>query len=118
MKLPGVRFRPVSFKPGFQKHGGAICGGAQIHVTNQEIFLPYRTGVAVLIALFASAGRAFSWRRDPYEFVSTIPAVDLLSGSAELRHAVENGATLGEIAGTWLEGERAFKEQRKRFLLY
>ena len=118
MKLPGVRFRPVTFKPGFQKHGGAICGGAQLHVTDQDIFLPYRTGVAVLIALFASSGGAFSWRRDPYEFVSMTPAIDLLSGSEELRYAIENGAALGEIADTWREGESAFEEQRKRFLLY
>lgn len=118
MKLPGVRFRPVTFKPGFQKHGGEICGGVQIHVTSPDLFLPYRTGVAVLSALFASAGGAFAWRRDPYEFVSTIPAIDLLSGSRELRYAVENGATLEDIADSWLEGERAFEEQRKRFLLY
>src|SRR3989442_10345350 len=29
-QLPGARFRPCYFKPTFQKHAGASCGGVQL----------------------------------------------------------------------------------------
>lgn len=118
MALPGVRFRPHSFKPGFQKHSGAVCGGVQVHVTDARSFLPYRTGVAVLVALRAEAGESFEWRHAPYEFVADIPAIDLLTGSDQVRLGVESGATLEELAATWREGEIGFHETRRKFLLY
>ena len=31
--LPGVIARPLSFIPTFHKHGGEVCGGVQVHVT-------------------------------------------------------------------------------------
>ena len=46
--LPGVRFRPLSFRPTFHKHAGKSCGGIQLHVVDRTSFRPYRTGVAIL----------------------------------------------------------------------
>ena len=34
LAMPGVRARPLTFQPTFQKHAGRICGGVQIHVTD------------------------------------------------------------------------------------
>ncbi|MCP4604961.1 MAG: DUF1343 domain-containing protein [Proteobacteria bacterium] len=118
MKLPGVCFRPASFKPSFQKHAGKICGGVQLHVVDKNRFLPYRTGVAVLLALKAEAGDRFKWREQPYEFVTDRPAIDLLTGSTEVRRAVEEGAALGDIAATWARGEDEFRSYRRDFFLY
>lgn len=116
--LPGVLFRPVSFKPGFQKHADRICGGVQLHVVDSLAFLPYRTGVALLVALKAEAGVDFKWRHAPYEFVADIPAIDLLTGSSMVRTMVDEGASLDEIAAVWAEGEKRFIEYRREFLLY
>lgn len=116
--LPGVRFRPATFRPAFQKHAGRPCGGVQIHVVDARAFLPYRTGVAVLLALRAAARGAFEWRDAPYEFVKEIPAVDLLAGSDAVRRGVEAGAPLDDVAATWAEGERAFAGARREHLLY
>ena len=117
-ELPGIRFRPASFKPGFQKHAGVVCGGVQLHVTDRRSFLPYRTGVAVLLALKAEAGDAFAWRHAPYEFVTDIPAIDLLTGSDAVRTLIEQTAPLDDIAATWAEGEARFYDRRRDFLLY
>ena len=117
-ELPGVLFRPASFKPGFQKHAGKICGGVQLHVTCRYSFLPYRTGVAVLLALKAEAGDSFAWRHAPYEFVTDIPAIDLLAGSDIVRTGVDASASLAEIAATWTDGEKRFCEHRRAHLLY
>ena len=118
MGLQGVVARPAVFKPGFQKHAGCDCGGVEFHVLDRDAFQPYRTGVALLLALKAECGDRFAWRDQPYEFVTDRPAVDLLTGSAAVRRAVESGASLDDVAGAWKPGEREFIEIRRDFLMY
>ena len=116
--LPGVKFRPASFKPMFQKHAGNLCRGAQLHVTDPRRFLPFKTGVAVVSALKKIAPQQFQWRDAPYEFVADIPAMDLLCGTDEIRQCIENGESLEAISATWEPGENAFREMKSHFHLY
>lgn len=116
--LPGVYFRPMSFKPMFQKHAGAVCPGAQLHITDRRRFLPFRTGVAIVSALKKIAPDQFRWRNAPYEFVSDIPAMDLLCGSAVIRKGIESGLSTEELACTWEHGESQFREVKSHFHLY
>ncbi|MBQ9632437.1 MAG: DUF1343 domain-containing protein [Lachnospiraceae bacterium] len=44
--------------------------------------------------------------------------IDLLSGSEELRHQIEEGKSAEEIKESWQDEINAFKEQRKPYLLY
>jgi uncharacterized protein YbbC (DUF1343 family) len=116
--LPGVRFRPLSFRPTFHKFAGQVCGGVQLHVHDRMTFRPYLTGVAMLRALHALAGDAFRWRRERYEFVSDRPAIDLLTGGDAIRKGIEAGASLGDLRATWQPGEDAFAERRRAALVY
>lgn len=116
--LPGVHFRPLSFRPTFHKFSGQVCGGVQLHVTDRRTFRPYATGVAVLRALRRLAGSAFRWRTEKYEFVSDRPAIDLLTGSAAIRLGIDDGASLAELCATWATAEVAFAERRRECLLY
>lgn len=118
MDLPGVRFRPVVFTPTFHKHARQGCGGVQLHVTDARTFRPYRTGVAFLKACYDQGPDAFRWRAKAYEFVDTIPAIDLLAGSAALRQGIEAGQSLDELTARWPRDEGAFAEERAEFLLY
>jgi uncharacterized protein YbbC (DUF1343 family) len=116
--LPGVRFRPAVFTPTFHKHAGMPCGGVQLHVTEREHFRPYRTAVAVLKACRDQDPEQFVWRLRAYEFVDTIPAIDLLAGGAGLRTGIDAGATLDDLAARWPRDEGAFAEERAAYLLY
>jgi len=118
MALPGVMFRPVIYTPMFQKHHGKACGGVQLHVTNPEAFRPYRTGVAFLKACYDQSPAAFRWRDKAYEFVDTIPAIDLLAGGDGLRKGIEAGATLDDLAARWPRDEGDFAAERADYLLY
>lgn len=118
MALPGVRFRPVVFTPQFQKHAGRACGGVQQHVTDAATYLPYRTGVAFLKACRDLAPAGFAWRTRAYEFVDTIPAIDLLCGGPAVREGIDAGASLEDLAATWAADERAFAEARRAHLRY
>jgi len=114
--LPGVRFRPAWFRPTFQKHAGAECGGVQLHVTDRRAYRPVRTGLAVLAALRAAPG--FAWRTEEYEFVRDKPAIDLLFGSARERLGLDAGVPWPELAAAWEAGEAAFAARRAPHLLY
>ncbi|MSR31190.1 MAG: DUF1343 domain-containing protein [Gemmataceae bacterium] len=118
LALPGALFRPAWFTPGFQKHASALCGGAQLHVTQPELFQPVRAGLAILQSLRQLAGVNFQWRTEPYEFVTDRLAIDLLFGSDRERKALEVGVSHQDIAQVWLEEEADFLEQRRPYLLY
>ena len=116
-KPPGVRLRPVAFRPTFHKFAGQPCGGVQLHVVDAAGFRPYRTGIALIAAARKLGGDAFRWRSEPYEFVVDPPAIDLLTGSAEVRTAIEAGAPVADIEAKFAPFERAFAEFRRPALL-
>ncbi len=116
--LPGCRFRPLYFRPQFQKHAGKTCGGVQIHVTNRWLFDSCLTGVAFLQSVRRVALDAFAWRARPYEFVADIPAIDLLAGDDKLRLALESDTDLTALASQWSQERVEFEEIRRECLLY
>lgn len=117
-RLPGVRFRPASFVPTWDKHAGTRCGGVEIVVTHRDRFRPFRTGFACVAAARAQDPERFRWRTEPYEFVEKIPAFDLLCGSERERRAIEEGMGWRDLTPEWTREERAFARRRARFLLY
>jgi uncharacterized protein YbbC (DUF1343 family) len=118
LRLPGVRFRPLSFLPMFQKFARRSCGGVQLHVTDRAAFRPYRTGIAFLLAAARQAPGEFQWRTEPYEFVAHPPAIDLLTGSDAVRRGIDGGATLDDITAAFAPFERRFEELRRPHLQY
>lgn len=116
--LPGVRFRPITFRPMFQKFQGIPCGGAQLHITEPRRFQPVRAGLAILEVVLALSGAPFRWRTETYEFVSDRLAIDLLFGSPRERLGLEAGHTAAALARDWEPEEEAFLEKRRKYLIY
>ena len=116
--LPGVIFRPVFFEPTFHKHAREGCGGCQIHVTDRETFLPFRTGVELLVEFHREAPSRPIWRDPPYEYEHVKPPIDILYGSDRLRRGVDAGESGDRIAADWPREEDAFRKLREKFLLY
>ncbi|MFL5275668.1 MAG: exo-beta-N-acetylmuramidase NamZ domain-containing protein [Myxococcales bacterium] len=117
-RLPGVAFRPASFVPTWDKHAGTRCHGVQLHLVDPGALRPVRTGIACVRAARAQDPVSFAWRTEPYEFVSGVPAFDLLCGSAREREAIERGDPVAEIVRAWAPEERAFTRRRSHHLLY
>jgi len=116
--LPGVAFRPLYFRPTFHKYAGQSCGGVQLHVLDRNRFLPFLTGVEIIRGARRFWPREFAWRREPYEFETRRPAIDLLAGGTWLREVVEEGRDLSECRAQWSREVREFKKFRREYLLY
>jgi uncharacterized protein YbbC (DUF1343 family) len=116
--LSGVRFRASNFLPTFQKHGGSVCGGVQIHVTDRQSFKPVVTGVAVVKSCFEMYGESFRWKEPPYEYVFDKNPFDVISGTDALRASIERGDSLDSIRDSWAVGLSEFMNARSGYLLY
>ncbi len=118
-ELSGVIFRPMYFKPTFQKHADQLCGGAQIHVTDREKFKPFKTGVAVIKVIFDLYNEHFKWKEPPYEYETEKLPVDILAGTDKLRVYIEEGRSLKQMEDWWEAQCIEFNtEVRKQYLLY
>jgi uncharacterized protein YbbC (DUF1343 family) len=80
LALPGVYFREAYFLPTFHKYAGEICAGAQVHITDRDRFLPFRTGVEVVRYTQASYAGKFEWKPPPYEYEYKRLPIEVLIG--------------------------------------
>lgn len=118
-KLNGVIFRPLYFQPTFQKHAGRLCGGAQIHIADRKEFKPFKTGVAVIKAVYDLYPEHFRWKNPPYEYERSKMPIDILAGTDRLRNDIEQGRSLKEMEEWWQEQCLEFdREVREQYLIY
>ena len=118
LALPGVTFRPCHFEPAFQKHAGKLCGGAQVHVTDRDVFRPVEAAVALLHAVKQLYPDDFAWRQPPYEYETERMPIDILWGSDALRAAIDSGAPPHEIARRADADLEEFNRFVEAYLLY
>ncbi|MBC2903360.1 exo-beta-N-acetylmuramidase NamZ domain-containing protein [Streptomyces cupreus] len=107
--LPGVHFREAYFAPTFSKFQGKTIGGVQIHVHDRAAFDPIRTGIALLVTAKKTYS-GFAWRSDNW--------IDKLTGSTQVRTAIDAGANTDEVVAGWQDELAAFRGIRKEYLLY
>ncbi len=117
-KLPGCVLRPLIFQPTSGKWMQKDCIGFQIHVTDANDFLPYRTSLALLQAVIQCYPEEFSYKEPPYEYEFERLPMDLILGDKELRCELESGVDLLELEQKWQKPLQGFMEKRKNYLLY
>ncbi len=116
--LRGVGFRPAAFLPGYQKHAGRGCTGLEIHVRDRDVMDSLLLGLVVLGAMRRTDPERFGWRTEPYEFVVSPPAIDLLTGGPDARVLLEANGNPRELLDLWEPDRQAFLERRESVLLY
>jgi uncharacterized protein YbbC (DUF1343 family) len=116
--LPGIRTRPVYFRPTFHKFGGRSIGGLALHVTDRARFQPLRFGLHLLSTARQLFGDALEWRTEVYEFVADRLAIDLLFGSPEARETIDQGGDVDALWQTWQQHADAFALHRAPAVLY
>ncbi|HEU0014052.1 MAG TPA: DUF1343 domain-containing protein [Longimicrobium sp.] len=109
MRLPGVRFEPVTLAvaPTAGKYPGQSIAGIRFVVTDREAYRPVRTALLMIDEIRRRHPRDFAWTR----------TIDRLTGSDRVRLAVEAG-TLPALLEEWDREAAEFAESRRPYLLY
>ncbi len=111
-RLPGLLFRPVYYKPTASKHQGELCGGVQLHVTDERAVKAVETGVTLLFAI-----------KDNYEEFAFLPPfkegsrpfIDLLGGDSSYR---DESVDVPVRLERFREESREFTARKQRYHLY
>jgi uncharacterized protein YbbC (DUF1343 family) len=116
MKLPGVLFEPVSYKPFYNLFQGENVNGVQVYYTNRNEANLCDLAVQILYKCYHSPGvRMF---RDSADGDSGPGPFDHVAGTDALRLALQAGQTPDQIIASWQTGLMAFREARRPYLLY
>jgi uncharacterized protein YbbC (DUF1343 family) len=118
LDLPGVAFRAARFRPQFGKHANQACAGVELHVTDRDRLQPVALGLQVVKTFHDCCPDDFAWRAEPYEFVSEVPALDLLTGSRAARKCIEEVIPLKPLLDEWKDWVKVFEEDLEGVLLY
>jgi Uncharacterized protein conserved in bacteria len=112
----GVEFEAITFFPSSitspsnpPKYVGERCEGVFINVTNQKLFEPVKTGIALLISV-AKLYPEFSFTKKNF--------IDKLAGTDKLRLMISAGFTLDEIVAAYEQELNRFKKIRNGYLKY
>ncbi|MAQ14456.1 MAG: hypothetical protein CMN30_06630 [Sandaracinus sp.] len=119
LPIEGATLRPLSFEPTVRKHAQTVCGGVQVHVTDRHAFRSYPAYLRLIAAMLAQApAEVFPWRTDEYEYETSRPAIDLLTGGPEYRQRVNAGDDLEDYLAADAQGATEFLDRRRPWLLY
>jgi uncharacterized protein YbbC (DUF1343 family) len=116
--LPGCLLRPLLFQPTSGKWANQVCRGFQLHVIDEESFLPYRTSLAMLQAMMDLYPEHFQYKQPPYEYEYSRLPMDCILGSKEVRQQLEDGTPVMEIELKWQGQLEEFERIRHKYLLY
>jgi uncharacterized protein YbbC (DUF1343 family) len=116
--LRGAILREVDFKPTFNKWAEELCRGFQIHVTDRNVFRPYRATLAIISALLKLYPEDFKWSDPPYEYVHDKLPIDVILGNDRVRCDLEQGRSVLDMEKEWQGEVSQFIKTRSRFLLY
>nr|WP_240193553.1 DUF1343 domain-containing protein [Desulfobulbus alkaliphilus] len=116
--LPGCRLRPLRFEPTSGKWAGQGCNGFQIHVTDPEVFQPYRTSLALLQAVRSLYPDHFAYKEPPYEYEYQRLPMDLILGDRSVRLAVEDGVLIEELEREWQTELQTYRQRSSTLFLY
>jgi uncharacterized protein YbbC (DUF1343 family) len=118
MKLPGVRFEPVTLQveEGRRKFAGQQINGVRFEITDRNTYRPLATSLLMIEQIRKLHPTEFEWRganqRDP-----GMMTIERHGGTRDLRAAIENG-TVSDLLKKWEQDQAKFRTQREQYLLY
>jgi uncharacterized protein YbbC (DUF1343 family) len=111
LRLGGIRFRPIHFKPYFGLFKGQSTHGVQIHVTDVSKFKPTTCTVAIICYL-QKHYKQFRWRPE------RIKGFDKAMGTANVRKMIQAGHSYKSIQNSWRSQLRSFENKANKYKIY
>lgn len=111
--LPGVFFRPLSFKTYYLRFVKQACSGVQIHITDLTQFEPMRVQIHLLTAL-----KKLFPEYDYFKESKRISSFNKAMGSDKIMQQIQAGKSAQEIISSWKKDVAHFRKIRQKYLLY
>jgi uncharacterized protein YbbC (DUF1343 family) len=115
LKLPGVVFRPVHYKPYYSVSSGKVVHGVQIHLTD-----PQKAPVSLL--QFYMLQEAYKLWPDKNVFEMCEPArhsmFDKVCGTDQIRIEFSKNFSVDAIKDIWMRDIPAFRTKASKYFLY
>jgi uncharacterized protein YbbC (DUF1343 family) len=111
-KLPGVRFRPLYFRPYYFSHQDKQLAGAQIYLTNPREFRPMLTQLHILTAVLKL------YPDQPIFNPARVASFDRAMGTDQVRLALLRGESPESITASWEKDLEAYRVKREKYLMY
>ena len=115
-QLPGVKFRPITYKPYYFAFSNQVVGGVQIYFTNPAGAPLTAINFYALEALKKVAG--LDLFAEAVKVNKSFDMFDKVNGTDATRKALQAGTPAAQIVASWKAGEAAFRKERRKYLLY
>ncbi len=114
--LPGIVFRPLTYKPYYAAYKDEVIGGVQLHFTDPARAPLTAVNFYALEALKAVTGHdVFA---EAVKAGKKFDMFDKVNGTDSTRLALQAGKSAAEIVAGWKAGEDKFRADRAKYLLY
>lgn len=115
LKLPGVIFRPIHYKPYFSTYEGKMVHGVQIHLTDPKV-------APLTLLQFYIMQEAHRLWPDKNLFTlceqSRLSMFDKVCGTDEVRKAFTKSFLVSDIMALWTNDIPAFSAKASKYFLY
>lgn len=118
LELNGFVLRPVHFTPTFDKFVEKSCGGFQIHVTDRQVFKPWKVAQVLLRETKQILDNNFHWIAPPFEYEYEKSPIDILNGTDQIRHWVNSNGSYNDLKRLESNGMEDYLNKRQTILLY
>ncbi len=113
LKLAGVIFRPLYYKPYYGLFKGEVCQGVQIHLTDATVYKSYLNGFYIMSVI-----RRLYPDHNLFAKSSRLKMFNKVVGCDWIAHDIQNNVPVQEIENKWQKELNAFTQIREKYLLY
>jgi uncharacterized protein YbbC (DUF1343 family) len=113
LKLPGVIFRPLYFRPYYLRDKGKVLQGVQLHISDFRAFEPFITGIHIM-----KTAMDLYPEKDLFKNKRRIKMFNQAMGSDRVMKALQAGKSVEEIENEWQDELQEFLKKREKYLIY
>jgi uncharacterized protein YbbC (DUF1343 family) len=115
LQLPGVIFRPITFKPFYGRSAGKQLHGVQLHLIDEA-----EVDLLGIQFLFLQVHHELYPDKNPFELAdgSRIRMFDKVMGSDKVRQAFTKRMRYEDIRGWFVKEAEGFKKRAEKYLMY
>ncbi len=115
LKLPGILFRPITYKPYYGASKGTEVSGVQVHLTD-----PTRAPLSEVQFRFLEVNHRLYPAHNPLRMAeeSRLKMFDLVCGTDQVRKLFSTNFSFEKIADLWQQDAKRFQKTSSAYYLY